>query len=94
MDGILGREPEGYHKLAETLMGPYPELMILRRFGALDALSLLSLQAELSQLEWELKQISKSRDLLSFQALNWAGDDPEQRNLIVHIRKKMQEYST
>ncbi|KAK4565360.1 hypothetical protein LTR86_003977 [Recurvomyces mirabilis] len=42
--------PKGYNKLA-VLMGRNPQVAIFRRFGALNMLNLLYLQAELSELE-------------------------------------------
>lgn len=42
--------PAGYSRLA-SLMGAHPETAILRRFGSLNALNLLYLQAELTNLE-------------------------------------------
>ncbi|KAK4550076.1 hypothetical protein LTR36_003043 [Oleoguttula mirabilis] len=90
---VLSRQPEGYHELAEKLMGPYPELNITRRFNALNALSLLSMQAELTQLEVELKQASLAGGLTSFHALRKAQEDTPQRDLIAQIRKKISEYN-
>ena len=46
-------EPEGYPKLAH-LLGRLPEAVVLRRFGPLHAMTLLSLQAELATLETDL----------------------------------------
>lgn len=58
---------EGYAKLA-SLMGPHPEVAILRRFGALNAQNLLYLQAELVALEDDLRAIA---------AEDSASDDPD-----------------
>lgn len=43
-------------------MGPYPQLAIFRKFGSLNMLNLLSLQAELTRLEKKLKATVKSDD--------------------------------
>ena len=48
---------EGYAKLA-SLMGSNPEVAILRRFSALNAQNLLYLQAELVDLEEDLRAIA------------------------------------
>lgn len=80
--------------MAETLMGPFPELTVMRRFGALNALCLLSLQAELTQLELQLKKASVADHLLSFQAqLERAEDARPQWDLILSAREKLKEYS-
>ena len=64
---------EGYAKLA-SLMGPHPEVAILRRFGALNAQNLLYLQAELVALEDDLRTIA---------AEDSASDNPD---LAIHSR--------
>lgn len=46
---------EGYPKLGR-LMGDHPHYAIFRRFGALNALNLLYLQAEIHELELELRK--------------------------------------
>ena len=100
--------PKGYHKLAETLMGTYDETAIFRKFGHLNMLNLLSLQAELVHLQIEWRRVSlhhdhpsldsKQRFSTSFQALlqrQANGDDrPEQWITLLKIRSKLQEYST
>lgn len=58
----LKLKPEGDHRLAQTLMGSCPELAIYRGFGSLEAIRLLSLQAELTQLEAELRRRSAPDD--------------------------------
>ncbi|GAW23977.1 hypothetical protein ANO14919_135560 [Xylariales sp. No.14919] len=47
--------PAGYPRLA-SLMGAHPEMTAFRRFGSLNALNLLYLQAELVGLENELQK--------------------------------------
>lgn len=49
------RPMDGYAKLG-TLMGAYPEVAIIRRFSALNAQSILYLQAELVYLESQLRK--------------------------------------
>jgi len=52
----------GYHEIAE-LMARYPATAVFKRFGFLNALDILYLQAELARLEKELLEISrKNRD--------------------------------
>ena len=54
-------QPKGYTKLA-YLLGKYPEATVLQRFGHLDAINLLSLQAKLVALNREYEG-------------KWQGDD-------------------
>ena len=51
---IMEQDQEGYHKLA-SLIGAHPHMGMYRRFGGLNALNALYLQAELIELEDELK---------------------------------------
>lgn len=44
-------------------MGPFPQLAIFRRFGPLNMLNLLSLQAELTHLQNELKAVTNLDDM-------------------------------
>lgn len=95
---------QGYHKLA-TLMGNYRRVAIFRRFGALNMLNLLSLQAELVELEVHFKDVcaedNESNDPVEqnfskyFHELrkseNKAND--EQYQMLLTLRKKLQEYS-
>ncbi|KAM7214997.1 hypothetical protein V8F06_009599 [Rhypophila decipiens] len=53
------RPRAGYHRLA-ALMGAHPETAIFRRFGQLNGLNLLYLQAELTNLENDLHRAAKS----------------------------------
>lgn len=46
---------EGYPKLAR-LMACYPETAILRRFGELNTINILRLQAELQDMEHQLQR--------------------------------------
>jgi hypothetical protein len=98
--------PAGYSKLA-SLMGAHPETAIVRRFGALNALNLLYLQAELAHLENDLQKqarVDATSEHLdrSLYARDWqtlwdsaAAEDgnPAQRNLALRAREKLNEYS-
>ena len=93
--------PEGYSRLA-TMMGAHPEVAIYRRFGALNAQNLLYLQAELVDLENQLRDCERS-SASSDKARDWkalkdsaALPDPEgkQWRTFSAIRKKLDEYST
>jgi hypothetical protein len=53
--------PNGYHRIAQVFAA-VPNLAILRRFGQLNALNLLYLQAELVQLEDDLHDYAKKDD--------------------------------
>jgi hypothetical protein len=92
----------GYDKLA-SLIGDYPGLSIYRRFGSLAAKNLLYMQAELVQLEDELKTIAECdhqdpryADLgTSWEALRNApknGARDLQRQKFLEIRAKITEY--
>ncbi len=89
MDG-----PDGYDKLA-TLFSTYPELAIVRKFGALSMKCLLYRQAELTYLEHELEQQSqwdrrnpeKSKLTRSWYEFTHAEADLD----LEHHRKKVNE---
>jgi len=51
--------PEGYSHLA-SLMSAHPETAVLRRFGYLNTLNILYLQAELTNLEGSLLDAAKA----------------------------------
>jgi hypothetical protein len=53
--------PQGYHKLAH-LQAIYPDTAIFRRFGSLNTLVLLSLQAKLINLESDFEEFCKKDD--------------------------------
>jgi len=57
----LKLKPEGDHRLVQPLMDHCPELAIYRRFRS-EAIRLLSLQADLTQLEAELRRMSAPDD--------------------------------
>ncbi|KAK0620693.1 hypothetical protein B0T14DRAFT_567423 [Immersiella caudata] len=98
--------PAGYTRLA-SLMGAHPEMAILRRFGSLNVLNLLYLQAELTNLENELHCAARvdsesghpdraeySRDWETLR--NSVADedgDPTQWKLMLQVREKLVEYN-
>lgn len=98
--------PAGYSRLA-SLMGAHPETAIVRRFGSLNALNLLYLQAELTDLENGLhKQAKEDTESGHFERSIYARDwqtlsesvmaedgNPEQWNLMLRVRDKLSEYS-
>jgi len=97
---------DGYPKLG-NLMGSYPTTAIFRRFGELNMLNLLRLQAELQDLEHQLQEIrdeddfTKSKDpirtsyVTDFRLMrDWKNDgDSLQYDLLVSIGEKLREYS-
>lgn len=95
--------PNGYHRLAEWMMGPYPETAIFRKFSRLAMLSLLSLQAELIELDDEFRRIrnedDQSNDIKEknyskyFRDLHMSenGGRDQQYQMLMHIRK-LNEY--
>ena len=98
-------KPRGYPKLA-SLMGHHPETAIFRRFDHLNMLNLLSLQAELTNLEVHLQSIRNEDetsgdplrmlhavDFYEMQQSRQEGDDLQWRTMLA-IRAKLQEYST
>jgi len=98
--------PAGYTRLA-SLMGAHPETAILRRFGSLNALNLLYLQAELTNLENALQKEAKAdaesghfdrtlynRDWQSLsESVTTENGNPRQWELILQVREKLNEYS-
>jgi hypothetical protein len=93
---------EGYAKLAR-LMARQEEFAILRSFRSLNMQNLLYLQAELTHLETELKELAE-RDVAhidrQFHAKDWwslsQGDeeeDTEQWTKFLDIRDKLEKYS-
>jgi len=96
----------GYSRLA-SLMGAHPETAIVRRFGFLNALNLLYLQAELAHLENDLREQAAAdaesghfeRSLYSrdWQTLSESGatedGNPAQWQLVLRVREKLNEYS-
>ena len=96
---------EGYAKLA-SLMGAYPEVAILRRFGALNAQNLLYLQAELVALEANLRACEsqdRSRPERSAFSKDWYTlsqsaladeESGDQWRTVLKIRKRLRQYSS
>lgn len=94
----------GYPKLA-VLMSLHSETAVFKRFGSLNMLNLLRLQAELQDMESELAQIQeddeKSGDdvrkkyVTDFRLMRDFKDvgDSEQLDLLGEIGKKLEEYS-
>ena len=94
--------PAGYPKFARW-MGLIPEMAAFRRFGFLNKLNLLYMQAELQGLERKLKEV-QNRDCQGagdeqyftrdFSFLNdLEENDSEQLRLVMIIRTKLEKYS-
>lgn len=98
---MSNQKPRGYHRLAD-LMGHYPEAAIFRRFGALNAIHLLSLQAELIDLQVQFRDICAEDDSMGnsdekefstyFRKLR-ESEDSLQYDMLNKIRAKLREYS-
>ena len=94
----------GYAKLS-SLMGAYPEVAILRRFGALNARNLLYLQAELLALETDLgayetedesrpERADFARDWYTLSQSAIANDESgDQWRTVLKIRESLKQYS-
>lgn len=94
---------EGYSKVA-NLMGQNLELGIIRRFKNLNMQNLLYLQAELTQLESELRDLEAEngarQDHRRYYAKDWwtlshplqEGDDAQWHKML-EVRAKLREYS-
>ena len=93
---------EGYPQIAQ-FMSEHKELGILRRFGELNMLTLLHLQAELMHLEEAYSRLSetdeksssrayRSRDWWSLTQLDCNGNR-EQWDLLLQIRETLDKYS-
>lgn len=88
----------GYHTLA-SLMGRDGEYAIFRKFSSLNALSLMSLQAQLLELEQEYKDSLFDQKVTMegvalgscFRALH--GSESVQKALLVQIQEKLDEYN-
>ncbi|KAI9697151.1 MAG: hypothetical protein M1820_007886 [Bogoriella megaspora] len=94
--------PAGYPKLAEWI-GLVPETAIFRRFGFLNSLNLLYMQAELKYLEEKLKNVQR-RDNQTPGDEQWYTRDyfflddskeehGEQIRLIMDMREKLEKYN-
>jgi hypothetical protein len=94
---------EGYAKVAE-LMGRHPELAIIRKFKTANLQNLLYMQAEITYIEEELRQI-ETRDIRHGQpresfAHDWwflanaeTAEDSEQWSKVLELRKSLEQYS-
>jgi hypothetical protein len=84
-------------------MGHYPEAAISRRFRCLNMLNLLSLQAELIDMQVRFRDIwdedersteeNESQFSTYFRKL-WKSEDSLQHTMLLDIRRKLVEYST
>ncbi|KAK8167590.1 hypothetical protein BC567DRAFT_164935 [Phyllosticta citribraziliensis] len=97
--------PAGYPRLAAR-MGLQPELAIFRRFGFLNKLNILCLQAELAAIEEDLKLLLCTQSQVSSESLlrDWGtarksadereddGRDPR-LNLILAAGEKLEKYN-
>ncbi|EXJ76781.1 uncharacterized protein A1O5_01289 [Cladophialophora psammophila CBS 110553] len=105
--GITRSWSMGSYPKLSNLMGTWPEVAIFRRFGSLNAQNLLFLQAEITHLETELRDLraeeEEKQDLKGIAAQrNWfelsrgldEDDEPsEQWDIIQKIRVKLREYN-
>jgi hypothetical protein len=94
---------EGYAKVAE-LMGRHPEFAIIRKFKTANLQNLLYLQAEITYIEEELRQI-EIRDIRHGQPRenfphDWwflssaeTPEDAQQWSKVVELRKRLEQYS-
>ncbi|KAI1457862.1 hypothetical protein F4805DRAFT_467143 [Annulohypoxylon moriforme] len=98
--------PAGYSRLA-SLMGAHPEIATFRRFGALNALNLLYMQAELINLENNLDKQAKNdaesghfersiyhRDWQTLsESTTTEGGNPTQWHTMLQIKDKLRDYN-
>ncbi|GME28998.1 hypothetical protein BKCO1_4700067 [Neofusicoccum parvum] len=92
--------PPGYPKLAEQ-MSFFPEKAIFRRFGFLNNLNILYLQAELMDIEDQLRTMqradSKKIGPERYYAIDWdflQRGDSAQLKLVLQAREKLDQYNT
>ena len=103
-DALASREwkPRGYHKLAR-LMGTYNEAALFRRFAPLTMLSLLRLQADIVDLEAQLREAVQDEDASCDPGIAaWSSDfyelrnaeelNPAQRDLLDEVHEKLITY--
>jgi hypothetical protein len=93
---------EGYAKIA-SLMSHHRELAIFRRFGIFNLQNLLYLQAELTHLEGDLKELvekDQADPSRLFYTKHWyslahseGDEEKEQWDKVLQIREKLKEYS-
>ncbi|OJD39989.1 uncharacterized protein BKCO1_200057 [Diplodia corticola] len=93
--------PEGYPSISLE-MSVYPELGVFRRFGKLNAQSLLYMQAEIQKMEKELNEIQvmncygSQEQKWSLRNWSWLGaadDSSREVQLINGIRDRLKEYN-
>jgi hypothetical protein len=97
-----GVPKQGYRRFAEY-MAWNPAMAILPRFRAANMLTLLCLQAEISEVEQRLSDFTdlddssedpvKVRFSRNWQLLKQAGQESEQWKLVLQLRAKLAEYS-
>ena len=108
-DALQFKDFQGYPKLA-SLMSIVPETAIFRRFDALALLNILRLQAELQDMEEELKEIIREDDrsgnevrqkcsldfrhMRDFQDTTDDAQQSLQHDHLLEIGKKLTEYGT
>jgi hypothetical protein len=95
---IAEEHPTGYHRLG-AFMGSSRRMSIFRRFGNLTMLNLLTLQAELSNLEFEYRVVhlynnEDDKGLLSTSVAKLKDSGDYQWELALQIRVKLKEYRT
>ena len=95
-------QPQGYVKLA-YLFGRYPDAAVFRRFGHLEMINLLSLQAKLVALDeeytklWQLTDNSKETEVKAYSTYfyslhRFATEDDVLRAKLSEIQMTMKEY--
>lgn len=91
--------PPPGHPLLADYMGRMPQIAIFRRFGATNALDLLYRQAEIVQMETQLRDLQANdakTEATAWYARNsyfLSDDDSEQWKLFQELRVKLKEYS-
>jgi hypothetical protein len=96
---------KGYNKIA-ALMGKYPESAIISQFSQLNIQNLLYLQAEIIELQQDLRELEEANDRSpdakrAAFSTNWSdlssADEKDGSNeqwlLMLTIREKLKEYS-
>jgi hypothetical protein len=84
------------YKTFSSWVGSDNDFFVIRRFDCLNARVILSLQWELSELERKLKKIDdrlSARNSPSVNNGSFRWDDPERKNLIEDLYKKLKQYS-
>ena len=100
---VTSYKPQGYHRLA-TVMSKDTDIAIFRRFNEINILNLLSLQAEIFDMQNRF-DIERSLDGESddsgerehskyfLRLLQSKGKDGQQYQILLALREKMNEYS-